>query len=298
MTRPAYPAISAECVTSTMVIASVRLRSWNIDRISSLVCESRVPDQAAREVIERAGFGPYRVHLTGYGLAPGFTPMWLEPVHLDLSAGEPHFLVFGDSGSGKSSFLRTWLAGMVERNSAWDARFMIVDYRRSLLEAVPEPYIGAYAGDPGSAQEYADQLAAKLAERMPPPGISARELRERSWWSGPHLYLVVDDYDLVGGGRTSPLAGLADFVAHAPEIGFHVVIARRVTGASRTLMSDPLLSRIRELGADGMLLSGDPREGALLGEERAAALVPGRGLLVRRQHPSSFVQVGLLEPVP
>jgi S-DNA-T family DNA segregation ATPase FtsK/SpoIIIE len=231
------------------------------------------------------------------GVAIGVGDYSLEPVHLDLNGLDPHFLVFGDSGAGKSTFLRTWLAGMVAKNSAWEARFMIVDYRRSLLDAVPEPYIGAYAGDPNSVQEYADQLAGKLAERLPPAGISARELRERSWWTGPELYLVVDDYDLVGGGRTSPLAGLADFVAQAPEIGFHVVLARRVAGVSRSLMSDPLVSRVKELGSGGLLLSGDPREGVLLGDERASVLVPGRGLLVQRRQQPALVQIGELDPV-
>ncbi|MEE9198391.1 MAG: M24 family metallopeptidase, partial [Dehalococcoidia bacterium] len=34
-------------------------------------------------VIEEAGLGRYRLHLTGYGVAPGFPPFWLESVHMD-----------------------------------------------------------------------------------------------------------------------------------------------------------------------------------------------------------------------
>jgi Xaa-Pro dipeptidase len=41
-----------------------------------------VPHRAAREVIEEAGLESYRVHLSGYGLAPGFPPSWAEPLHL------------------------------------------------------------------------------------------------------------------------------------------------------------------------------------------------------------------------
>jgi Xaa-Pro dipeptidase len=33
-------------------------------------------------VIEEAGLDPYRVHTTGYGLAPGFPPTWGEPIHM------------------------------------------------------------------------------------------------------------------------------------------------------------------------------------------------------------------------
>lgn len=38
--------------------------------------------RAARSVIDDAGLGEHRVHLSGYGLAPGFPPSWAEPLHL------------------------------------------------------------------------------------------------------------------------------------------------------------------------------------------------------------------------
>ena len=41
-----------------------------------------VPHEAAKRVITNAGLDHARVHLTGYGLAPGSPPTWAEPVHL------------------------------------------------------------------------------------------------------------------------------------------------------------------------------------------------------------------------
>jgi len=41
-----------------------------------------VPHEAAKKLIEEAGLEHGRVHLSGYGLAPGFPPSWAEPVHL------------------------------------------------------------------------------------------------------------------------------------------------------------------------------------------------------------------------
>lgn len=38
--------------------------------------------EAAREVIDRAGLDSFRVHLSGYGLAPGFPPSWAEPLQM------------------------------------------------------------------------------------------------------------------------------------------------------------------------------------------------------------------------
>ncbi|WP_109030549.1 type VII secretion protein EccCa [Streptomyces rubrogriseus] len=216
----------------------------------------------------------------------------LAPAVIDLETHGPHFLVYGDPGSGKTSFLRSWMRQTAARRSPWDVRFIVVDYRRGLLGAVPDDYMGAVAGDPDTATAYLGQVVEKLKERMPPPGITPRRLKERDWWAGPELYLVVDDYDLVapaGAGGRGPLAAIGDYVTQAAEIGFHVVLARRGGGLSRSL-SDPVGGRIRELGADGLLLSGDPREGSVLHDQRARRLPPGRGLLVSRRTGAALLQ--------
>jgi S-DNA-T family DNA segregation ATPase FtsK/SpoIIIE len=154
--------------------------------------------------------------------------------------------------------------------------------------------VGAYAGDAAAVRAYGAEVAAKLAERLPPRGVTVARLAARDWWSGPDFYLVVDDYDLVGGGRPSPFEPFTEFLPHARDIGLHVVVARRVAGTTRGQLSESLLTRVRDLGADGLLLSGDPREGALLGDHRASAgLPPGRGLLIRRRTGPQTVQIAL-----
>ncbi len=51
------------------------------------------PHAAAKAVIAQAGLEDCRVHLTGYGLAPGFPPGWGEPMH--MLADSPYTLRAG-----------------------------------------------------------------------------------------------------------------------------------------------------------------------------------------------------------
>jgi DNA segregation ATPase FtsK/SpoIIIE, S-DNA-T family len=108
---------------------------------------------------------------------------------------------------------------------------------------------------------------------------------------------VIDDYDLAE-GASSPLRPLLDYLPSGREIGFHVVVTRKSGGIARALLTDPVISRIRELGAVSLVLSADAREGAIAGGVRGTDLPPGRGVLVRRRTDNEMVQVLLSdEPV-
>ena len=58
-------------------------------------------------------------------------------------------------------------------------------------------------------------------------------------------------------------------------------------------MFEPVIQRMRELGGQGVLLSGNRDEGALLAGVRAAPQPCGRGFLVTRRHGSRLVQAAL-----
>jgi len=93
----------------------------------------------------------------------------------------------------------------------------------------------------------------------------------------PRIVLVLDDYDVLTAGGGSPLTPLVPYVPMAGEIGLHVVLARRVTGASRGL-HEPFTAAVRESGADVLLMDGPRTEGALIDGRRAQRQPPGRGL--------------------
>ena len=61
-------------------------------------------------------------------------------------------------------------------------------------------------------------------------------------------------------------------------------------------MFDPILARMRDLGATGMLMSANVDEGVLMGGVRSAPMPPGRAVIVRRAQPDRTVQIGWSEP--
>nr|WP_312028389.1 hypothetical protein [Mycolicibacterium farcinogenes] len=129
---------------------------------------------------------------------------------------------------------------------------------------------------------------------MPGPEVTQRQLRDRSWWCGPELYVVVDDYDLVVTGTTNPLSPLLPYLPHARDLGLHLLLARRSGGAARA-MFDPVLAAVKDLGCMGLMMSANPDEGVLLGSARPVRLPPGRGTLVTRAAPEQLVQVALAD---
>jgi S-DNA-T family DNA segregation ATPase FtsK/SpoIIIE len=228
----------------------------------------------------------------GDGIPIGVSERDLGVVRLDVVAGDPHFLVFGDVESGKTNVLRTFLRGLMAAHASKDVQVLVVDYRRTLLGVVPPEYLLGYAGAEPAASAQLAETVQVLVRRLPPADLSIERLRARNWWHGPEVYVVADDYDLVAAPGGNPLLPLLPLLAQAKDVGLHVLLARRTGGASRGIL-EQLMLRLRELGTPGLLLSGDPQEGALLGSSRSGPQPPGRGLLVRRHERPSLIQVAL-----
>jgi DNA segregation ATPase FtsK/SpoIIIE, S-DNA-T family len=72
------------------------------------------------------------------------------------------------------------------------------------------------------------------------------------------------------------------------------VIARRCAGAGRALY-EPLLQRMHEMEAPGLLMSGNREEGSLFGGVKPAPQPAGRGVLVRRADGVNLVQTAYVE---
>jgi S-DNA-T family DNA segregation ATPase FtsK/SpoIIIE len=233
----------------------------------------------------------------GEGIGIGVDEAGLVRVELDLAA-EPHLICFADAESGKTTFLRVLARALTRRHDPTQARIVVIDHRRGLLGAVPGSHLIGHASTAEAAADMARDLAVSLRGRLPGPGIGARELRDRSWWTGPEVYVLVDDYDLVapaGGVAAHPLLPLVEFLPQAKDVGLHLVVARRCGGAGRALF-DPVLGRLRELAGPGLVMNGSPDEGPLVEAVKAQSLPPGRATLVDRRRGSRRVQLAWLPP--
>ncbi|MFF5705721.1 type VII secretion protein EccCa [Streptomyces sp. NPDC012794] len=224
------------------------------------------------------------------GIAIGIDETALEPVFVDFES-DPFFLVFGESESGKTNLLRLIAQQIAQRYRPDQAKLVVGDYRRGLLGALPEEYLLEYAPMANSLRTHMEALVGVFSRRQPPPDVTPQQLRDRSWWTGPDVFIVIDDYDLVATSQGNPLAQLVEFLPFARDTGVRFVIARSSAGASRA-MYEPFMQRIKELGAQGVILSGDPSEGELLGSVRSRPMPPGRGYRVSRRRGTSLVQLG------
>jgi DNA segregation ATPase FtsK/SpoIIIE, S-DNA-T family len=122
------------------------------------------------------------------------------------------------------------------------------------------------------------------------------QMRGRSWWSGPEIYIVVDDYDLLAATGGNPLAPLLEVLPYGRDLGLHLVVARSTSGAARA-MFEPLLAGMRDSGCMTLLMSASPEEGLTIGPVRPSQLPPGRGVLITRRGGAQLIQVGWI-PAP
>lgn len=253
------------------------------------------PGPKLRLLPERIDLEAVQAQAQGSRLALiGINEARLAPTGLDLKE-TPHLYLFGDTRKGKSTVLRTLAREVRRLHPPHEAQFFLVDFRRSMLEEIHDHYLAGYYTTHDVATAAMKEIAGLLHARKPGPDVTPQQLRERSWWSGPEFYIVVDDYDLVHTTRGNPLDPIVELLPQSQDLGLHVFVARRSGGAARSLY-DPLLRGLIDLGAPGLLLAGDPEEGVIVAKAKFQPGPAGRGQLITRQAGRQLVQVAYSAP--
>ncbi|ORA99804.1 type VII secretion protein EccCb [Mycolicibacter minnesotensis] len=215
----------------------------------------------------------------------------LKPVAIDFGR-QPHLLVLGDSECGKTSVLRTLCRELVRAHPSGQDQLVVVDYRRGLLGVVPREHSAGHAVSRPALAGLLPGLIDQLAQRMPGADLDPQQLRAHARWSGPRLYVVVDDHHLVAAGTGNPLTSLLEYLPHAGDLGLHLIVACRGGGATRS-MYDPMLTALGDLGAMTLMMGGmaDSTMDNPWGAVRPVVLPPGRGTLITRADGERLIQV-------
>ncbi|MDO4901817.1 type VII secretion protein EccCa, partial [Actinomyces sp.] len=130
----------------------------------------------------------------------------MTPINLDLAGRDPHLLVLGDSGCGKSTVLRGVIESLVERYTPDELVMAVYDVRRTTAGACPEAFLGGHA----TSTALAGGLSASIAEELRRRSDAAAAGRAVA---GPRIVLVVDDYDILSSGGTGPLGPIIPFLS-------------------------------------------------------------------------------------
>ncbi|MDQ7802102.1 type VII secretion protein EccCa [Amycolatopsis sp. A133] len=218
----------------------------------------------------------------------------LQPIYLDFNA-EPHFYAFADGESGKTNLLRQIARGISERYTAKEALILLVDYRRTMLGFVQGDSLLGYAVSAAQLESMVGDVFNSMTRRLPGPDVTQEQLKTRSWWKGPELFILVDDYDLVATSTNNPLRKISDFLPQAKDVGLHLIVVRRTGGASKA-MYDPIIGKLKEIAAPGLVMNGSRDEGALVGNIKASAMPPGRGNMLTRKNGKQLIQVSWIQP--
>ncbi|WP_234313901.1 type VII secretion protein EccCa [Streptomyces sp. NBRC 109706] len=204
----------------------------------------------------------------------------LEPV-VFTPGEEAGLIAIGDSESGKTSLLRAVGRQVIARYTPEQAKLIVLDHRMSMLRELDGPNLLGYSTTHERSMEVVSGLAEGLKKRLPGTDVTPEQLRDRSWWTGPEIYLLVDDYDLVATSRGNPLRALADFLPQARSIGLHIYLARQAGGAARAV-TEPVLGRLKELNTPVALLSV-PKDELPIWGVKPAKRKKGRALLMHRR---------------
>lgn len=203
----------------------------------------------------------------------------------------PHLLAVGSAGSGRTALIRALIAAIRHRFSPDgadgrpEAKIVLIDGPDGRGELADERAIlrrdGYLLGDEGDTDQAVDVVARMITSRVPDadqPPLSARQWRDRTWFQGPEVFVLIDSPAIrPNGGKglfDAPRwpAMLARLIEERNDLGLHVYAAGSSLGFSSARLTDPLYRSLANVPT--LLLSGPQSEGIVW---------PGSGMRFRNR---------------
>ncbi|TDD36934.1 type VII secretion protein EccCb [Saccharopolyspora elongata] len=207
---------------------------------------------------------------------PGTIPLGLDgsdrPVHCSVAnSAEHHLLIMGGEKSGRSTAVRTVLRGISKAYTKEQAMVLCIDFRRENHLTDLDDLLLAYIRAPKEAESALRDTVAALHKRLPGPNTGKPD------WSGPEVFVVIDDYDLFG-GELAKLCGMSEVLPWAAEIGLHLVLACE---GHRYNNSDTIIPFVSN-SATKLVLKDARCPAGLKGERGQQPRTPGEAVLTGR----------------
>ncbi len=299
MARPALRETDSVTFDSATVVAAVaRVAAGYRPAPPVRRLPERVELASVREAARRAG-QPGIV----WALDEFTAPVPLAP------AESPYLLVTGAEDCGRTSVCAAIMAEIARVYAPGSSRAVpapgedrppaqvwLVDPSRELLRVLGDGYLERFAYAADGVRAMMADLVAVLAARAPRAGLSVEEsLAHR--WSGPEIFLIVDDADRLPPGMDSPLearvagASTAALVAAAADVGLRVLYTRRFGGWAGAYRADPLVAAMLQANAPLLVMDSDADAGFLRGRFKGHPMPAGRGYLLTGAESGRYVQV-------
>ncbi|MCC3277726.1 FHA domain-containing protein [Arthrobacter sp. zg-Y40] len=293
--------------TNTLEFIPDLIRPETFERLSRALAASRAagcgagpaPSAAVARVPELAAFGMHhpsepddilRSWKLGTAGSAAVVGMAADgPVTLDLQKDGPHFLVGGTTGSGKSEFLRSFIAALAAGHPPDAVTFLLIDFKGgSGLEPLGGlPHTVGLLTDL-SAGDVARALMSLRAEvrrrealfaEAGADSMAAYNLRPGAAGPLPRLLVVVDEFRMLADEVPAALPELMRIAAIGRSLGLHLLLAtQRPQGA---LTSD-IRANIATTIALRVSSAAESRD--ILGSDCAAAIpaaLPGRAFVAK-----------------
>jgi DNA segregation ATPase FtsK/SpoIIIE-like protein len=255
---------------------------------------ARLPERIAlREII--AGYGTQGPAADPFNIPFAIGESALQPIALQTRQ-VPNLLVVGRQGCGKTSALAAIGQSITARLSPEDAQITIIDPKTSLIGQIPESNVRAYAYTADDIDRALAEIAAIIAERLPPSGLTQEQLLAWRGWSGPHHFVLIDDeHELRPNGMVGKAAATAplwNVMERGREVGLHVIASRLPGNWAGVSAMSPFLQKMTGSRAPTLFMDNDPQAVKVFARASAQQLPPGRGLLVGNDGVMEGVLVG------
>jgi S-DNA-T family DNA segregation ATPase FtsK/SpoIIIE len=272
-------------VAATNATAELVAQKWlqrGLDRAPQL---QQLPSEIAFASLE-----PLPADAPRHALRIGIGEREMSTAWLDLDL-YPHAYCTGTTKSGRTVFLRTVCAAIMETYSPQEAQVIMFDPEFSIGDAISKEYRGVWHTEQKKIGAASEQLAQALERRRPPEHLEPEELLN---WKPQRvkLFILVDDLTLLSpaGPTMTLLQPLVPAAETARRLDLHIIAAVASDTWYARGGANKLIQAMDRGGASVVVLDGDKKD-VIIDAVRPASRIPGRGELYVRKGGGQLIQV-------